>query len=110
MATNECESEHEGEGIHDLLVWMPGHLSAKGKDNKGEDDEEHPGPEPSNAEVANNDKMDQMDQMDTASHKGQVTAEMVWISLPLLFGFWMMSPEGPTTQAISLNLWWCENN
>ena len=36
-----------------------------------DDNEEHPGPEPSNAKVANNNKMD------TASHDGQVTAEMV---------------------------------
>ena len=39
--------------------------------DEGDDDEEHSGPEPSNAEVANN------DEMDTASHDGQITAEMV---------------------------------
>ena len=73
MARDESESEHEGEGIHNLLVRMPGHLSAKGKgkDDEGDDDEEHPGPEPTNAEVADD------DEMDTASHEGQVTAEMV---------------------------------
>ena len=86
MARDESESEREGEGIHDLLMRMPGHLFAKGKDDEGEDDEgeddeEHPGPEPSNAEVADNDKMD------TASHEGQGTAEMVRISLSSLFGF-----------------------
>ena len=39
---------------------MPGHLSAKGKgkDDEGDDNKEHPGPEPSNAEVADDDKMD----------------------------------------------------
>ena len=73
MARDESESEHEGEGIHNLLVQMPGHLSAKGKgkDDEGDDDEEHPGPEPTNAEIADE------DEMDTASHEGQVTAEMV---------------------------------
>ena len=71
MARDESESEREGEGIHNLLVRMPGHLSAKGKDDEGDDDEEHPGPEPTNAEVADD------DEMDTASHEGQVTAEMV---------------------------------
>jgi len=76
MARDESESEREGEGIHDLLVRMPGHLSAKGKEDEGEDegeDEEHPGPEPSNAEVADD---DEMDEMDTASHEEQA-AEMV---------------------------------
>ena len=82
MARDESESEREGEGIHDLLMRMPGHLSAKGKDDEGEDDEgeddeEHPGPEPSNAEVANDAEVADDDEMDTVSHEGQGTAEMV---------------------------------